>query len=124
MSKRIHKYLFYTLIAVVYGVFFSVESFYNFEGHSDARKLLSHTSAVLQTDGGHKISTSSSGSPSPHAIRLNKRYQQEKYTPCPVFHVETPVCYVRPTTPKPYPACPLPFITIDHSPLRGPPIAA
>ncbi|HEV9035375.1 MAG TPA: hypothetical protein VGQ51_02090 [Puia sp.] len=124
MPKRIHKYLFYTLIAVVYGVFFSVESFYNFEGHSEAKKLLSHASLVRLTDGNRGVSTSSARFPSSHSIRLNKRYQQENFTPCPIFRVEMPVCYVVPRTPRPYPVCPLPFITIDHSSLRGPPIAA
>lgn len=124
MSKRIHTYLFYTLIVVVYGVFFSVESFYNFEGHSDAKKLLSHASLVRHSDGTRSVSTSSSRFPSTHTIRLNKRYQQENYIPCSVFRIEMPVCYVEPRKPGAYPVCSLPFVTIDHSFLRGPPIAA
>jgi hypothetical protein len=123
-SKRIHKYLFYTLIAIVYGVFFSVESFYNFEGHSDASKLLSHVSLVRHTDNHRSVSTSSSQSPSAHSLRLNKRYQQQNFTPCPVFRTEGPVCYRVPGTPVVRPVCTLPFVAIDHPAFRGPPAAA
>ena len=123
MSRRLHKYLFYTLLAVVYGVFFSVDSFYNFEGHSDARNIVSHASLVRHAAGNRGLSTSSSPYPSAHALRLNKRYQQKNFIPCPVFRVEMPVCYVGPARPAAYPVCPLPFITVVHSPLRGPPTA-
>lgn len=124
MSKRIHKYLFYALIAVVYGVFFSVESFYNFEGHSDAKKILSHASRVRHEARDRGVSTSSAQFPAAHSIRLNKRYQQENFPPCPIFRVEMPVSYVEPRRPVVYSVWPLPFITVDHSSLRGPPIAA
>jgi hypothetical protein len=124
MAKRIHKYLFYTLLTIVYGVFFSVESFYNFEGHSDAKKILSHSSFVCHSTGNGGISTSATRFPSTHTVRLNKRYQQENFHPCPIFRVEAPVVYVMPRMLGVSSIQPLPFVTIDHSLLRGPPVAA
>ena len=124
MAKRINKYLFYTLLTIVYGVFFSVESFYNFEGHSDAKKILSQSSFVCHSTGNPGVSTSATRLPSSHTIRLNKRYQQENFHPCAIFRVETPVVYVTPRMPGVYPIQSLPLVTIDHSRLRGPPVAA
>jgi hypothetical protein len=37
-NKRIHTLLFYILLCGVYGIFFSVESFYNFEGQPNAKQ--------------------------------------------------------------------------------------
>lgn len=124
MAKRIHKSLFYTLLTIVYGVFFSVESFYNFEGHSDAKKILSHSSLVCHFTGNGSVSTSATHFPSTHTIRLNKRYQQENFPPCPIFRVETPIAYVTPVMLGIYPIQPLPLVTIDRALLRGPPVAA
>ncbi len=39
MQKRIHTLLFYTLLLSVYAGFFSVESFFNFEGQSEGKEL-------------------------------------------------------------------------------------
>jgi len=39
MNRRIHKILFYTLLLGVYAVFFSVESFYNYEGQSQGKNI-------------------------------------------------------------------------------------
>ncbi|HVS95497.1 MAG TPA: hypothetical protein VHE54_03395 [Puia sp.] len=124
MAKRIHKYLFYILLSVVYGVFFSVESFYNFEGHSDAKKLFSQSSIVIHSAGSGVVSTSAARFPSAHKIRLNKRYQQENCPPCPVFRVELPVCYVAPRILGVYTYFTLPRVTIDRILLRGPPVTA
>ena len=124
MAKRIHKYLFYTLLLIVYGVFFSVESFYNFEGHSDAKKILSQPSIVCHSAGNGVVSTSAARFPSSHTIRLNKRYQQENFAPCPIFRVEAPVVYFTPRILGVYPIHSLPRITIEYSALRGPPVAA
>src|ERR1700744_4118684 len=89
MKKRLHKLLFYTLIFGVYGIFFSVESFYNFEGHSNASEIIRYASLV----NGHENMVSSARttplhSTSIHSIRLNKRFHQEEIPPCPVL---TPV---------------------------------
>ncbi len=46
MKKRIHKMFFYTLLMGVYGVFFSVESFYNFEGQPDAHGQLRYGRSI------------------------------------------------------------------------------
>jgi len=124
MAKRLHKYLFYALLIIVYGVFFSVESFYNFEGHSDAKKLLAQSSVVSHSAGNGGVSTSAARFPSTHKIRLNKRYQQENFLPCVVLRMEIPVTYVTSEMPVVYPEFLLPLVTIDHSPLRGPPFAA
>jgi hypothetical protein len=124
MAKRIHKYLFYTLLTIVYGIFFSVESFYNFEGHSDAKKILSQSSFVCHSKGTGTARTSATRFPSSHTIRLNKRYQQENFPPCPIFRVKTSIVYVTPVMLEINPIQPLPLVTIDHSPLRGPPFAA
>ena len=124
MAKRIHKYFFYALLTIVYGVFFSVESFYNFEGHSDAKKLFSYSSIVTHSAANGVVTTSAARFPSAHKIRLNKRYQQENCPPCPVFRVETPVRYVAPRICGVYTCFALPRVTINHALLRGPPALA
>ena len=123
MKKRIHKYLFYTLVIIVYGVFFSVESFYNFEGHSDAKTILSQSSCITQSAGVRNVSTSPLPSPSSHKIRLNKRYQHEDFRPCAIVRVESPVAYITPRILGHHPIRPLPLACASLSSLRGPPLA-
>jgi hypothetical protein len=125
VKKRIHTILFYTLLTAVYGVFFSVESFFNFEGQIHAKELFAYSSmtqAAAKTPGvARTLPLSSSSS---HAIRLNKRYHRENIPPCIVFSVEAPVRYVTPQIPVLYRNRPLPATDIIHHPLRGPPVAA
>lgn len=124
MKKRIHKYAFHALLVIVYGVFFSVESFYNFEGHSDAKKILHSSSLAYHSTGFQGASTSSVPFPSLHGVRLNKRYHKEDFPPCPIVRIEAPVRYITPRILGVFVVRALPFITIDHSLLRGPPFAA
>ncbi len=124
MKKRIHKFLFYTLLLSVYGVFFSVESFYNFEGHSNAKDIISYAAVIKHSPGGRSmVRTSPLPFPSSHNIRLNKRYHQEDFPPCAVYQAITPVRYIIPKTLNTYPALRLPVVTILHPQLRGPPFA-
>jgi hypothetical protein len=124
MRKRIHKFLFYTLLLSVYGVFFSVESFYNFEGHSNARDIISYSSIIKHSsDSRSGVRTSPLPYPSSHNTRLNKRYHQEDFPPCAVYRVTSPVRYIIPKTLRLYPALRLPVVTIFHPQLRGPPFS-
>jgi len=123
MTKRIHKYFFYTLLTIVYGVFFSVESFYNFDGHSGAKKE-SAPSAAFYALGNGQARTSPLPIAKPHGMRLNKRYHQANFPPCPIFRIEPPVVYVAPQILGALPIRPLPTVTLVSSQLRGPPVAA
>lgn len=125
MKKRLHKYLYYILLFGVYGIFFSVESFYNFEGHSNASDIIRYASL---TNGHENLVSSARTTPlhssTSHSIRLNKRFHQEDIPPCPVLtpvlpeYVLTPLvlgCDCRTDLPKP---------ALLHRPLRGPPALA
>jgi hypothetical protein len=125
MKKRLHKLLFYTLLFGVYSIFFSVESFYNFEGHSNASDIIRFASLL---DGhqkeAHVARTTPLHSTAAHSVRLNKRFHQEDVPPCPILspalpeYVLAPValgCYCRTGLSKP---------ALLHRPLRGPPTLA
>jgi hypothetical protein len=107
MQKRIHTLLFYTLLLSVYAGFFSVESFFNFEGQSEVS--IKKTTSPL-----HSAHT--------HLVRLNKRYHQEDISLSPVVSTETPVAYVVPRTASRYRDLPLPSGPAIHRSLRGPPV--
>lgn len=125
MPGRIHRTLFYTLLLVVYGSFFFVESFHNFEGNSDAKKILTHGSLLCHPSAKRAmVRTSALPDPSSHHIRLNKRFHQTDFPPCIVYQVASPVRYITPRMLSSYTDAGLPFITIFHFRLRGPPIAA
>ena len=122
MKKRLHKLLYYVLLFGVYGVFFSVESFYNFEGHSNASDIIRYASLI---NGHEKAFSSVRTTPlhptTAHSIRLNKRFHQENIPPCPVLapvlpeYVLTPPvlgCNCRTDLSEP---------ALLHRPLRGPP---
>ncbi|HTI94531.1 MAG TPA: hypothetical protein VL727_28255 [Puia sp.] len=125
MKKRIHKILFYTLILSVYGVFFSVESFFNFEGQNNTKDLFKY-SAFVHFSGYHQsvIKTTPLQSSSKHNVRLNKRYHQEDIAPCPLFSVAAPVLRVIPRVLGTCSIIPLPCVTVAHHRLRGPPFVA
>ena|ERR1700761_7845091 len=118
MKKRIHRFLFYTLLVAVYGVFFSVESFYNFEGHSNTREIISRSRASQDVVKTFHLPYSSS-----HGVRLNKRYHQTNFPPCTVDVVTLPVRYIIPRTLGHDPCLRLPDVTILRPQLRGPPFA-
>jgi hypothetical protein len=125
VKKRIHTILFYALLTAVYGVFFSVESFFNFEGQIHAKELFAYSSitqAAAKAPGvARTLPLSSSSS---HAIRLNKRYHRENIPSCIVFSVEAPVRYVTPQALMLYRNSPLFSSVVVHHPLRGPPVVA
>lgn len=127
MGKGIHKLTFYTLILVVYGVFFSVQSFYNFEGHSEAREIIGYSSFLhsLSARAGAKVMHA--GYQHAHhkiRLRLNKRFHQEDYSPCAVYEVVAPVIYFTQCEPGSLVVRPLPAVTLRDPQLRGPPIGA
>jgi len=116
MQKRIHKLLFYTLLFSVYAGFFSVESFFNFEGQTEVRTTPSHSSYF------QKSPTTPLQSAHKHLVRLNKRYHQEDISLSPVISAETPVAYVVPRVASRYRDLPLPSGPAIHCSLRGPPV--
>jgi hypothetical protein len=122
MKNRLHKLLFYTLLLGVYGIFFSVESFYNFEGQSGVRDTIRYASltsghekdlAVARTTPLHSTST--------HSIRLNKRFHQENIPPCPVLAPALPEYVFTPLVLSTFCRTDLPEPALLHRPLRGPP---
>ncbi|HXB06558.1 MAG TPA: hypothetical protein VNW04_05575 [Puia sp.] len=126
MGKCIHRFAFYTLILAVYGIFFSIQSFYNFEGHSDVREILRRSSLLRPASHGSQLKIAHAAYPESHKIRLrlNKRFHQEEFTPCTVYEVSAPVIYLTPRAPGSYPLCPLPAVTLFYPQLRGPPSVA
>jgi hypothetical protein len=125
MQKRIYKIFFYTLLLAVYGIFFSVESFFNFEGHVDAKAFFKY-STLVQAPGNHQHVAKASPlqSSSSHKIRLNKRFHQEDIALCPVITVATPEERIIPRVLGAYLATPLPSVMVAHLRLRGPPVVA
>ena len=122
MKKRIHKALFYTLLLGVYGIFFSVESFYNFEGQSNARDLLRYATLISHQANGTTVArTTPLHSPSSHNVRLNKRYHQEDIPPCPVLSPALPESIAPPLVLNWYRSADLTRPALLHRPLRGPP---
>ena len=113
-KKRIHKLLFYALLLGVYGVFFSVESFYNFEGQPNAKQSIGYS--VVKSHPVHSGATP--------VFRLNKRYHQEDIPPCPIITPLIPERGITPVRIGSYGKEPLPSVAIVHYSLRGPPAAA
>jgi hypothetical protein len=125
MKNTLYKLLFYTLLFGVYGVFFSVESFYNFEGHSNARDIINYASLA----GGHEKDASIARTtplhfPSTHSLRLNKRFHQENIPPCPVLSPALPEYVLTPLVLGDYRRTDLSEPALLHRPLRGPPTLA
>ena len=123
MEKRFHKFAFYTLLLAVYGVFFSIESFYNFEGHSEAREIIRYSSLLRSAPVDTGLNASHAAYPHSHKIRLrlNKRFHQEDYSPCIVCEVVAPVIHVTRYELGAFALLPLPAVTLIHPQLRGPP---
>jgi hypothetical protein len=125
MNKKIHKALFYTLILGVYGIFFSVESFYNFEGQPNGKESLRYvvnfSSAPYSQTVVKKSPLQSSAS---HGFRLNKRFHQENIPPCPIFSLAAPERNIAPLRLGFCGTRTLPTVAIVHYSLRGPPTIA
>jgi len=126
MRKRLHNIAFYTLILAVYGVFFSIESFYNFEGHSEAREIIRYSSFLQANQGEPGITAPHVNYPHSQKtrVRLNKRYHQEEFPPCTVYEAPAPVVVVTPRVLGAYVVRPLPAVVQIHPQLRGPPSLA
>jgi hypothetical protein len=114
MNRRIHKGMFYVLLLGVYAAFFSVESFYNFEGQPRSKEDL-HYSTVKNTPPHSAVSC---------RFRLNKRFHPQAIPPCPIISPTTPGWRLTPLRLGSPGDHPLPDIAIFHYSLRGPPPAA
>lgn len=122
MKTPLHKLLYYILLLGVYGIFFSVESFYNFEGHSNASAIIRYASLVTGHDKDVSVArTTPLHSTSRHSIRLNKRFHQEDMPPCPVVSPVVPELLLAPIVLGSYCRTDLPKPALFHRPLRGPP---
>ena len=123
MKHRINKMLFYTLLLAVYGIFFSVESFYNFEGQTDAKGIVAYASlSKAKRQHGLIARTIPLRSASSHGLRLNKRFHQEVIPPCPIFLPTRPEYALTPLTRVCDRPAELPGPTLLYRPQRGPPI--
>jgi hypothetical protein len=125
MKVIVHKALFYTLLFCVYGIFFSVESFYNFEGQPYQKLIFQHeadSGPVLKSQA--LVKCAPLHSTSSHSIRLNKRYHQENIPPCTIFSLAAPERYITPVRLGLPGDGVLPSVAIIHYSLRGPPADA
>ena len=122
VKKRLHRIFFYTLLFGVYGIFFSVESFYNFEGQGSSRNILR---CVRLASDHEKDATVARAAPlrsaSTHSIRLNKHFHQEDIPPCPVLLPAPPEYVLAPVILGSFCRTDLPEPALLHRPLRGPP---
>jgi hypothetical protein len=125
MGKKLHKLAFYTLILAVYGVFFSIESFYNFEGHSEAREIIRYSSFLKATPVESCVRASHVNYPHSQKtrLRLNKRYHQEEFLPCTAYEAPAPVIITIRREMGVFVLRPFPAVTLVHPQLRGPPFA-
>jgi hypothetical protein len=114
MNKQTHKVLFYAMLFCVYAVFFSVESFYNFESQPQGKGFFRYS--VVKSSPLHSTTS--------HGFRLNKRYHPEVISPCPIGSPEAPKWCLTPVRLGSPGEHPLPDIAIVHYSLRGPPAAA
>jgi len=125
MRKRLHKLFFYTLLLGVYGIFFSVESFYNFEGQTDVKGILAYASLFkVKEQGGPIAQTAPLRSASSHGLRLNKRYHQEVISPFPVLLPARPEYVLTPLIPVCHRPAELTEPALLYRPQRGPPALA
>ncbi|HXB35963.1 MAG TPA: hypothetical protein VNV35_21195 [Puia sp.] len=114
MNRKIHKGLFYAMLLCVYAAFFSVESFYNFEGQPRGKE--DNRYSVVKNTPLHSAAIC--------RFRLNKRYHPEVIPPCPIVSPEGPRWCLIPVRLGSPGDRPLPAIAIIHYSLRGPPAAA
>jgi hypothetical protein len=138
IAKRTYRVLFFALLLAVYGAFFSVQVFFNFEGiagrsgyslHSSACSLHNYSAGL---HGAKPVSPAKAAfskrppanSSSGVSFRLNKRFQQEEMPPCDPVSIVAPVRYVDLGACGYYPDAFLPSVTPVNKSLRGPPFAA
>jgi hypothetical protein len=112
----------------VYAVFFSIQFFYNFDGHPNAQQNSpKYSSSANYTGNGLdavKDGPIKSSAPFLHTFRLNKHFHQADISPCSVFSVKAQPPHVIPMTffyyPEPFAPSFVPIARL----LRGPPFAA
>jgi hypothetical protein len=122
MKKRLHRALFHALLIGVYGIFFSIESFYNFEGQPNGKKDLGYLACLLVAPHSQTVVKNSPlhSSTSP-GFRLNKRFHQEDIPPCPILSPAAPERNIAPLRLGFDGTRMLPSVAIFHYSLRGPP---
>jgi hypothetical protein len=123
--KKTYQIVFHTLIFLVYVVFFSVQSFFNFEGQSSSQDVSQYCSLLRAASSAGTVAKgqplrSSAG----HKTRLNKRFHQENMPPCDVISIVIPERYIPLQTPDYYKGIDLPSAVRVTHPLRGPPVVA
>jgi hypothetical protein len=106
--------MFYAILLCVYAAFFSVESFYNFEGQPRGKEVFRYS--VVKNVPFHSTTA--------YRFRLNKRYHPEVIPPCPIVSPEASPWRLTPVRLGSPGDRPLPAIAIVHYSLRGPPAAA
>jgi len=125
MKKSIHRAFFYTLLLGVYGIFFSVESFYNFEGQPNGKEV-AWQQVFARPGFNNQPANKNTSSPSSasHGFRLNKRYHQEDIPPYLIFSLAAPERGIAPLRLGFDKTGMLPSVAIFFLSLRGPPTAA
>lgn len=122
MQAKLHRLLFYTLLLGVYGTFFSVECFYNFEGQgSDSNQLRREFVAQSAAKCAPVFQTLPLQSSTAYSLRLNKRYHQEDALPVLVFSPAAPEYVLAPQLLGYCRRADLSDPAFLHSQLRGPP---
>jgi hypothetical protein len=122
MKKRIHKLFFYTLLVGVYGIFFSVESFCNFEGQTNGQDFIRFAAHICQhAKDGHVARSVPLRSASSHNVRLNKRFYQADMPPCPVLAPQSPLSLLSPLVLGSRRSNDLSELAALYRALRGPP---
>jgi hypothetical protein len=122
MPVKLHKMLFYTLVLGVYGIFFSVECLYNFEGQGSSTNYLHFVSIAREgARTGQTFQNLPVHSSASRSLRLNKRYHQEEAPPFLFLSPALPEYTMAPSTPGCYCQTALPEPAFLNRPLRGPP---
>jgi len=123
--RRIYGTLFYTMLLSMYTIFFSVQCFFNFDGHSEARTIFKYGASLAHYGKqAHVIADGASHSIPAHKIRLNKRFHQENFPPCEILSIETPPAFSTPISLGGYQDVFMSSFTPILHPLRGPPVVA
>jgi hypothetical protein len=122
MQAKLHRLLFYTLVLGVYGIFFSVECFYNFEGQgSSSNQLHRLTVAKEGANAAAVFQTLPVRSRAAYSLRLNKRFHQEDALPVALLSPVLPEYVLAPQMPGCSCHTDLSAPAFLHRPLRGPP---
>ena len=125
MVKKIHHISFYALLMTVYTVFFSVQSFFNFDRPGPENEhLLIHLCSSKHPEKQVSLAKETPSHSSSHSFRLNKRFHQENILPCDAISSAAPKPYLIRRTLGHYRDSFLPSVTPCDRLLRGPPSMA